>query len=122
MKSKPHDSIFCVGGIRQCVVITRSPGSCPRPSMTSISGGQPPSLASSQNAGHTPVPIGILERISKYPYFCENELCDVRIPDTYSLLNSTAFNSGGVRLGVIERMPFLTLNGSSPSGVVDRPA
>src|SRR5665213_2201494 len=118
----PQDSTEPVLGIRQCVVITRSPGSCPRPSMTSISGGQPPSLASSQNAGHTPVPIGIFARISKYPYFCENELCVVRIPDTYSLLNSTGFNSGGVRLAVIERMPSLILNGSSPSGVVERPA
>ena len=85
--------------------------------MTSISGGQPPSFASIQNAGHTPFPIGILARISKYPYFCENELCVVRMPEMYSLLNSTGFNSGGVRLATIERMPSLTLNGSSPSGV-----
>jgi hypothetical protein len=41
-----------VAGIRQCVVITMSPGRCPRPSITSISGGQPPSSASIQNAGH----------------------------------------------------------------------
>jgi len=33
--------------------------------MMSISGGQPPSSASIQNAGHTPIPTGIFARISK---------------------------------------------------------
>ena len=36
----------------------------------------------------------------------------------YSLLNNTGFSSGGVRLAMIESTPSLTLNGSSPSGVV----
>src|SRR6202043_3120006 len=120
-KSKPQDSIRPVDGNRQCVVIARSPGRCPRPSSTSSSGGQPPSLASIQNAGHTPVPAGTFERISKYPYFCENEFCEVRMPETYSLLNSACFNSGGVRLATIESTPSLTLKGSSPSGAVERP-
>src|SRR5580698_4648803 len=88
---------------------------------TSISGGQPPSSASSQNAGHTPVPTGILARISKYPYFCENDPWVVRIPEVYSLLNSTGLSADGVRLATIERIPSRTLNGSSPSGVVARP-
>src|SRR3984957_12781221 len=118
----PQDCTLPVAGTRQCVVIARAPGSCPRPSMTSISGGQPPSLASIQNAGHTPVPIGIFERISKYPYFCENEFCVVRMPDVYSLLNSTDLSSGGIRLATIDSTPFWTLNGSRPSGVDPRPA
>jgi hypothetical protein len=89
--------------------------------MMSTSGGQPPSSASIQNAGHTPTPTGILARISKYPYAWENRPCVVRIPEIYSLLNSTVLSVGGVRLATIERMPSLTLNGSRPSGVVCRP-
>src|SRR3954465_4932164 len=110
-----------VACILQCVVITRSPGRCPRPSLTSTSGGQPPSSASSQNAGHTPVPTGILERISKYPYFCENELWVVRMPDTYSLATRPPFGAGGVGEATIESPPSPPLNGSSQSGVVCRP-
>ena len=68
------------------------------------------------------IPTGSFERISKYPYFCENEFWVVRMPETYSLSNSTGFSSGGVRLATIERTPSRTLNGSSPSGVVPRPA
>src|SRR6202022_3634514 len=120
-KSNPQDSTKPVAGFRQCVVITRSPGRSPPPSMKSSSGGQPPSSARSQKAGQTPVPTGIFERISKYPYFCENELWVVRMPDMYSLLKSTDFSSGGVRLATIDRTPSRILNGSSPSGVVARP-
>lgn len=38
-------------------------------SKMSISGGQPPASALSQNAGHMPIPAGIFTRASKYPYF-----------------------------------------------------
>jgi hypothetical protein len=89
-RAKPQDSTKPVAGILQCVVIATSPGRCPRPSIASISGGQPPSFASSQKAGYKPVPNGILARISKYPYFWENDFWVVRTPDTYSLLNNTS--------------------------------
>src|SRR5258708_20859893 len=98
-----------------------SPTCCPLLSTTSSSGGQPPLSASSQNAGQTPVPTGIFARISKYPYFCENQLWVVSMPEVYSLLNSTGLSAGGVRLSTIERIPPLTLNASSPSVQLPRP-
>ena len=40
--------------------------------------------------------------------------CVVRMPEMYSLSNSTALSSGGVRLATIERMPSLDLEGIEP--------
>jgi hypothetical protein len=44
------------------------------------------------------------------------------MPEMYSLLNSTSRSSGGMRMAVIDSTPSFTLNGSSPSGVLPRPA
>jgi hypothetical protein len=53
-------------------------------SMMSISGGPSrPASGSSQNAGHSPMPLGSLARISNLPYICPNFVRVLMSPDCH---------------------------------------
>ena len=97
-------------------------GRCPRPSMTSTSGGQPPSSASIQNAGHTPIADRYLGAdfevavLLRKPALGRQDARDIFIVEQHGLQRRRA--CGWL---MIERTPSLTLNGSRPSGVVARP-
>ena len=79
-----EDVLKPVAGILQCVVITTSPGRCPRPSIASISGGQPPSFASSQKAATRRCPTVSWRGTRNTRISGKTIFWVVRTPDTYS--------------------------------------